>query len=82
MEIEIAIDDPRWIPEDDPRWVAAPKTMPKIGTIVIAILQHWYTKGKRQTELKAVDEDDCNFRTADDDSEISYDWTVTHWMEK
>ncbi len=80
--MEIKKDDPQWISENDPRWVSVSKKMPEVGTVMIAILQHWYTKGLRQTELKAVEESDCTFRTNDDNSEISYDWNVTHWMEK
>lgn len=82
--MEIKKDDPQWIPEDDPRWVPWVPTkekMPEVGTVVVAILQHWHTKGLRQTELIIVDEGDCSFRTTDDNSEISYDWDITHWME-
>lgn len=53
--------------------------LPKPGTKVIALLEHWHTKGKRKAELIRVNEDDCAWRTVDDRSEISYDWNVIHW---
>ena len=51
-----------------------------IGQKIIGALQHWNTKNYRYVELIRVDEDDCPFRTVDDGSEVSYDWTVTHYI--
>lgn len=53
--------------------------LPDIGRNVLAIVQHWHTKGKRFAVLKGVNEDYCNWRTVDDDSELSYDWNVIAW---
>jgi len=39
-------------------------------------IEHWYTHGRKFAILKRVDEDDCNWRFPDDNSELSYDWTV------
>lgn len=52
---------------------------PEPGTTVLAVLQHWHTKNKRFAVLKSVDEDDCSYRTADDNSELSHDWNVIAW---
>ena len=46
------------------------------GTLVLAVIQHWHTKGERFAMLRHVKEDDCSWRTADDNSELSYDWNV------
>lgn len=56
--------------------------IPKPGTIIIAQLQHWNTKGIVEAELVVVDEDDVTWRTTDDNSEISYDWTVMRYKVK
>ena len=64
---------PQWMPID---------TAPRDGTEIIISVQHWNTKGRRNVFVKFVDEDDCEWRTVDDNSEISYDWTPTHWMPK
>lgn len=53
--------------------------MPKVGKVVNATVEHWYTKGRQQVELVHVDEDDCDWRTADDNSELSFDWNVVAW---
>lgn len=81
------------IPIDDPRWIPAIKNPPKVGAIVIGLAQHWTWNASEAAkvpkriphqivELKAVDESDNNFRTTDDNSEIDYNWTITHWMPK
>jgi len=56
--------------------------LPNEGMIVNATLQHWYTKGTQQADLVRVNEDDVTWRTADDNSELSYDWDVISWSEK
>jgi hypothetical protein len=65
---------------DDIRWVPILNGYPELGVEVLGIVQHWNTKGKRIISIKKVNESDCEWRTADDNSEISYDWNVTHWM--
>jgi hypothetical protein len=53
--------------------------IPIPGKCVLAIVEHWKTKNRRYAVLYASDEDDCNYRTADDNSELSYDWSVVSW---
>lgn len=50
-----------------------------IGRPVLAIVQHWHTKGKRFAVLKGVNEDDHFWQTVDDGSELSHDWNVIAW---
>lgn len=54
------------------------KTPPNIGEIVLARLE-WASGKEVYAVLKYVDEDDCDWRTADDNSEIDYSVHVTHW---
>jgi hypothetical protein len=54
---------------------------PKVGSIVVAVVRHFHTKGTRTVTLKYVAEDDCNWRTADDGSELSHDWDVVKWAD-
>lgn len=56
--------------------------MPTAGSIVIATIEHWYTKGQQEVELIHVKEDDCDWRTADDNSELDYNWNVVEWKYK
>lgn len=53
--------------------------LPEIGKTVHAKLQHWYTKSIIYAALIYVVEDDVNWRTADDMSELSHDWDVIGW---
>ena len=55
-------------------------TLPEIGKPVLCHIT--YDGGGEPTYavLKRVDEDDCNWRTADDDSELSHWVNVTHWQ--
>lgn len=46
---------------------------------VLAVIQHWYTEGKRYAILKRVNESDCEWRVTDDNSELSYFWNVIGW---
>lgn len=57
------------------------KNEPETGAIVLAKVQHWKTYETRYVVLKKVDEDDCSFRTTDDNSELSYSWNVMKWCE-
>jgi hypothetical protein len=53
---------------------------PSTGASVKAKVQHWHTKNIRTETLKKVNEDDVEWRTADDNSELSYDWDVIEWF--
>ena len=77
---EIPLDEPfveKNIEEN--RWIPIKEREPEIKERVLAVVQHWHTKGRRIYELYRVDESDVHWRTVDDNSEISYDWNVTHW---
>jgi hypothetical protein len=55
--------------------------MPAVGSVVNATVEHWYTKGRQQVELVRVDEGDCDWRTADDNSELDHNWNVVEWTD-
>lgn len=52
----------------------------RLNTTVLAVVEHWNSKGQRYAVLYAVDDDDCDWRTTDDDSELSHDWNVVSWI--
>lgn len=54
--------------------------LPPVGTHVLATLEHGHNKKKFLMELVRVDEGDCDWRTPDDNSEVSYDWDVVDWV--
>lgn len=62
-----------WIP-------VTPETMPVPGTKVLARLKFFASETVRHYELIRVNEDDCDWRTVDDGSEIAYEWNATHYM--
>ena len=51
------------------------KIQPIVGHIYRCICEHWHTKGHREAILRRVAED-CEWRFADDNSEVSYAWNV------
>ena len=51
----------------------------RIGEHVLAVLRNCISKNEISAVLYAVDEDDCDWRTADDGSEIAYEWDVISW---
>lgn len=55
------------------------KNLPENGKRYLCKLQHYKTKQIIEYELIKVTEDDCEWRTADDNSEISYNWDVVQW---
>ena len=56
------------------------ENMPPYDIAVLCVIQHWNTLGIRYAILKRVMEDDCTWRTTDDNSELSYDWSVILWQ--
>lgn len=52
----------------------------EVNRPVLAIVQHWNTKGQRYAVLKAVGESDHNWQTVDDGSELSHDWNAISWI--
>lgn len=63
-------------------WVDCKDRLPAIGTASWCRLRHWNTGNTREYRLIRVDEGDCNWRTANDLCEISYDWTVIKWFDQ
>ncbi len=67
------------IPEHD--LVSVKHELPPLGTVVKCQLQHWHSKNIVDYDLIRVDEDDCDYRTADDECEISHDFNVIAWFK-
>lgn len=55
---------------------------PKFDVLVVATIEHWNTKETQLVDLIHVNEDDVTWRTADDNSELSYDYNVINWKYK
>jgi hypothetical protein len=55
---------------------------PKNGRDVLCRLRNDNTGTVQEHALRYVGEDDCAWRTADDNSEISYNWTVFEWLDQ
>lgn len=55
--------------------------LPGAGAEVLCQLKHCHTGNMQEHRLIRVEEDDCSWRTADDRSELSYDWNVVAWYE-
>lgn len=63
-------------------WTKTADRMPEAGRIVRCRIQHCERKDNIQEhELMKVNESDCDWRTADDNSEVGYDWTVVGWLD-
>lgn len=56
-------------------------TYPPVDHIVRAQVRHCTTKSVVAVLLVHVSEDDVSWRTADDLSELSYDWDVVAWQD-
>jgi len=56
--------------------------LPQVGKVVTAEVEHCTEGFTAQVELVAVNESDCNWRFADDNSELAYDWYVVAWNYK
>lgn len=52
------------------------RTEPEAGKLYLCEVTHSVTGESQQCVLLKVDEDDCDWRTADDHSELSYAWDV------
>ncbi|EJY6032818.1 hypothetical protein FA341_31685 [Pseudomonas aeruginosa] len=63
-------------------WIKTSDRLPRAGAEIQCRLKHFNTKGVLEHRLVKVEEDDCSWRTADDHSEISYDWDVVEWYEE
>ena len=56
--------------------------LPEVGVIVKADVKHCTGGFEATVELIAVNESDCTWRFADDNSELAYDWDVISWVYK
>lgn len=56
-----------------------PDTYPPIGQLVQCQLRHFSSKKLGEALLVRVEDEDGFWRTADDQSEVSYDWDVVNW---
>jgi hypothetical protein len=56
--------------------------LPEAGRVITAEVEHCTGGHKSAAELIAVDETDCSWRFADDNSELAYDWDVISWEYK
>ena len=61
-----------------PEW-NEPPIYPEVGSLVVAIVEWFKSKKRVPVVLKFVKEDDCNWRTADDNSELDYSLSVVKW---
>lgn len=64
-------------PENE--WISVKDHLPEINEPVIAFIK-WQSGKPVVAVIKRVKEDDCEWRTVDDNSELSYYLDVTHWM--
>jgi hypothetical protein len=62
-------------------WIDAKKKLPPTETIVLCRLAHFKGKLIEEVVMKKVNEDDCDWRTWDDNSELNYDWHVAYWFQ-
>lgn len=62
-------------------WIKTNESLPPFGKAVNCQLIHCSSGSTQLHRLIRVDESDCSWRTADDHSEISFDWDVIKWDE-
>ena len=60
-------------------WISTAQQMPPLGQPVMCRLRHCSTRSIQTHRLVKVDESDCDWRTADDRAELSFDWDVIEW---
>ncbi len=63
------------------RWIPIGDEPLEVDGMYECVVEHFHTKGVRPAHLFNVDESDVNWRTVDDNSELSHDWDVTHYRE-
>lgn len=62
-------------------WVKCLERLPIAGSKVLCRIEPCGLSGAvEEHEMIAVDESDCSWRFPDG-CELSYDWTVTEWLE-
>ena len=60
-------------------WIDPKKQAPEVGVFVRAVLKGCTTGKLIEEVLYRVDESDCYWRTADDNSEVDFNWDVIYW---
>ena len=63
-------------------WVNPLDRMPNVGHVVRCKVRNEDTQDTQEHDLIHVAESDQDWRTADDHSELSYDWTVIAWKDE
>ena len=61
------------------KWISVAEQMPEYDVEICAILKHCTTGKKIKTVLRRVNEDNCTWRTSEDDFGITIDWDVIYW---
>lgn len=56
-----------------------PVVLPEKNKPVRAIIKHFSTWEIHDVKLYACDDDDCNWRFSDDDSELANAYNVVYW---
>jgi len=59
-------------------WIPVSERLPDVGDDVLAILEHWHTKNKKQRVISRVNASDYDWEL--DGCEISHDWNVSCWQ--
>lgn len=62
-------------------WIDTSERLPPAGHVANCKLRHCSTKGVIEHKLVRVEESDCNWRLADGNDEVSYDWDVIQWED-
>lgn len=62
-------------------WISIKEKEPPINVPVKCKLQHWFTGSVLEYEMVRVDGEDHNWVTADDSSELDFNWNVIEWLE-
>ncbi len=62
-------------------WIKTKEKKPPFGKVVKCKIQHWYTMGLQEHEMIRVNADDHEWVTADDNSELDFNWNVIEWQD-
>ncbi|EGR2227441.1 hypothetical protein QX249_12515 [Vibrio parahaemolyticus] len=60
-------------------WKKLENEVPEFKVPVVCQIQHWHTKGVKESVLWYVDESDHNWKVVDGNCELSHDWNVIGW---
>ncbi|MDA0152366.1 hypothetical protein OH460_08630 [Vibrio sp. Makdt] len=62
-------------------WKSIKDKEPPSDVPVMCKLQHWFTEGVQEYEMIRVESSDHSWITADDRSELDFNWNVIEWLE-